>query len=142
MHEPAAPAARRTVKSSTYKRDTKRYLQQSRGSLGIITLLANTKDEPGGEGGGSFSSARPSLASLSYAQDPEQFERRLKTAKAQSKRWYHWLRSLSFWKITTMYTFARMFNNVTQVYTTLYLQRYLLLPKVSHFCVSQALVDL
>lgn len=72
-----------------------------------------------------------STISTSYAADPEEFERRLKSLKTKTttKRWYTWFKSPSFWKITLLYTFARMFFNVTQVYTPLYLQYYLRMPK-------------
>ncbi|KAJ6215864.1 hypothetical protein RDWZM_010364 [Blomia tropicalis] len=44
-------------------------------------------------------------------------------------QWYHWLRSFCFWKFTIIYTAARMFINVSQVYMPIYLQQYLILSK-------------
>ncbi|KAJ6219495.1 hypothetical protein RDWZM_005307 [Blomia tropicalis] len=117
------PAKPRKIASVQLSDETKQYLKRTRGSQGIITLLANQKDEAIPS-----SSKRPSI---SYLTDPDEFERRLKAAKANQKRWHHWFKSLSFWKITFMYTMARMFFNVTQVYTPLYLQYYLRLPKVT-----------
>ena len=45
--------------------------------------------------------------------------------------WSDWLRSVSFWKICLIYVMSRLYVNVTQVYTPLYLQETLLLAKVS-----------
>lgn len=125
VHEPETAARPRKVKPSVYASETKRYLQRSRGSQAIITLLANSKDEVSA----SRRNSTVSTISTSYAADPEEFERRLKALQTNSKRWYHWFKSLSFWKITILYTFARMFFNVTQVYTPIYLQYYLRMPK-------------
>lgn len=128
VQEPDQTAKPRRVRPSVYTIDTKKYLQHTRGSLGIITLLANSKDK----------AVAPSSkkTSLSYLDDPEEFERRLKGSDVLEKKWYYWFRSFSFWKITLMYTLARMLSNVTQVYTTLYLQYYLNLPKVGS-CLPQ-----
>ena len=120
VHEPQQIPKPRKVRPSVLTVETKRYLRSSRGSQGIITLLANQKDEP-------TTNKRPSI---SYLTDTEEFERRLKEVKSSQRRWHHWFKSFSFWKITIMYTFARMFFNVTQVYTPLYLQYFLQLPKV------------
>lgn len=121
VHEPAYQPKPRRVRPSVFTVETKRYLSHTRGSQGIITLLANQKEEP----------TSGSRTSISYTTDPKEFERRLKAAKKSAKQWHHWFKSLSFWKITLMYTLARMFVNVTQVYTTLYLQDYLQLRKVT-----------
>ena len=66
-----------------------------------------------------------SLSASSQAADTESL------IKSGQKKWYHWFKSFSFWKLTTIYTFTRMFINVSQVYMPIYLQQYLLLPKVS-----------
>lgn len=126
VREPDPPAKPRKVKPE----DTKRFLRSSRGSQGIITLLANqTSDDTAPSSSGK--NAQLPISTISYLADAEEFERRLKQAKTAQKRWYHWFRSLSFWKITIIYTFARCTLNVTQVYTPLYLQYYLRLPKKS-----------
>lgn len=44
--------------------------------------------------------------------------------------WYDWLSSLNFWKICLIYMMSRLYVNVTQVYTPLYLQETLRLAKV------------
>jgi len=132
VHEPKVAPKPRKVRPSVFSVETKRYLQSSRGSQGIITLLANQKDEP--------SSSKRS--SISYMSDPQEFEKRLKAAKSGQRLWYQWFLSWSFWKITIMYTFARMFFNVTQVYTPLYLQYFLRLPKVFLFKQTNSLYKL
>lgn len=128
VHEPDHALKPRRVRPSVFTVETKKYLQHTRGSQGIITLLANKKEQ--------ISSG--SQASINYNTDPEGFERRLKQLKLNEKHWYDWFKSLSFWKITMMYTLSRMFVNVTQVYTPLYLQYYLILPKVILLLTSES----
>lgn len=45
--------------------------------------------------------------------------------------WSDWLCSINFWKICFIYMMSRLYVNVTQVYTPLYLQETLRLAKVS-----------
>jgi len=66
--------------------------------------------------------------SIDSPNESEDFESQTKSKK-KPKKWYTWFRSASFWKMTTIYTLARMFINVTQVYMPIYLQHYLRLPK-------------
>ena len=61
--------------------------------------------------------------------DAENGKSTLLGPKSGKKNWMSWFESASFWKITAIYTFARMFVNVSQVYIPLYLQYYLRLPK-------------
>ncbi|XP_054159734.1 major facilitator superfamily domain-containing protein 12-like [Oppia nitens] len=51
------------------------------------------------------------------------------TKKSSEKKFWQWLISYNFWKVTIMYTMARMFFNLGQVYTPLYLQDTLQMPK-------------
>ena len=44
--------------------------------------------------------------------------------------WSDWLKSTNFWKICLIYMMSRLYVNVTQVYTPLYLQETLRLAKV------------
>ena len=44
--------------------------------------------------------------------------------------WSDWFKSLNFWKICVIYMLSRLYVNVTQVYTPLYLQDTLKLAKV------------
>jgi hypothetical protein len=46
------------------------------------------------------------------------------------KIWSDWLKSINFWQMVLIYMTARLFVNLTQVYTPLYLQESLRLPKV------------
>ncbi len=48
----------------------------------------------------------------------------------KQKIWSDWLKSINFWQMASIYMTARLFVNLTQVYTPLYLQESLKLPKV------------
>ncbi|XP_054167887.1 major facilitator superfamily domain-containing protein 12-like [Oppia nitens] len=121
IREPDNLAAKpRKVRPSVFTVETKRIVQQSRGSTTTMTLLAQNQPD-------TDSSGRPSICALPEPMDQD-MERYLKS-KAGQKRWTHWLKSLNFWKITAMYTMARMFVNLSQVYIPLYLQDTLQMPK-------------
>lgn len=53
-----------------------------------------------------------------------------KVYKPKFKKWSDWLKSINFWKMCVIYMTVRLFVNLTQVYTPLYLQETLRLPKV------------
>ncbi|KAI2807836.1 hypothetical protein BLOT_005776 [Blomia tropicalis] len=46
-----------------------------------------------------------------------------------TRKWFNWFGSISFWKICVIYMMSRLYVNVTQVYTPLYLQETLQLAK-------------
>ena len=52
-----------------------------------------------------------------------------------TRKWFNWFGSISFWKICVIYMMSRLYVNVTQVYTPLYLQETLQLAKVSFLLV-------
>lgn len=55
------------------------------------------------------------------------------TERRNRKIWSDWLRSVNFWRMCLIYMMSRLFVNLTQVYTPLYLQESLKLAKVCHF---------
>lgn len=48
----------------------------------------------------------------------------------KQKIWSDWLKSINFWRMCLIYMMSRLFVNLTQVYTPLYLQESLKLAKV------------
>ena len=52
------------------------------------------------------------------------------TERKNQKIWSDWLKSINFWRMCLIYMMSRLFVNLTQVYTPLYLQESLKLAKV------------
>lgn len=55
--------------------------------------------------------------------------------------WLDWFSSFNFWKICVIYMLSRLYVNVTQVYTPLYLQETLRLAKVSNRSLGKGSVN-
>lgn len=68
-------------------------------------------------------------AKLSPQTQKEEPTKRLKRSH-DMRIWSDWLKSISFWKICFIYMMSRLYVNITQVYTPLYLQETLHLAKV------------
>ncbi|CAG2179233.1 unnamed protein product, partial [Oppiella nova] len=120
--EPDYSPKPRKVRPSVFTVETKRLLQNSRGSTTTMTLLAQNQPD-------TDSSGRPSICAIPEPQSVELGDYLRAKARSGQKKWSHWLKSFAFWKITIMYTMARMFVNLSQVYTPLYLQNTLEMPK-------------
>ncbi|CAG2109421.1 unnamed protein product [Medioppia subpectinata] len=67
-------------------------------------------------------------ARVSLLEPDIQFE--FKPKRNSQRIWSDWFRSTSFWRMSAIYMLCRLFVNITQVYTPLYLQESLLLAKL------------
>lgn len=123
VKEPEYVPKPRKVRPSVFTVETKKLLQHSRGSTTTMTLLAQNQPD-------TDCSGRPSISNAPDS-NHQDIEKVIKSRLPQ-KKWSTWFKSFNFWKITIMYTMARMFVNLSQVYTPLYLQYTLEMPKVCH----------
>lgn len=102
---------------------------QKESKLCTLTLARHLEDPDLSIMSGNLkANSQETLSTSSRVQDTESLIR-----NKPEKGWRQWFTSFSFWKLTIIYTAARMFINVSQVYVPLYLQHYLLLAKVSTF---------
>jgi len=120
------------MKPQVFTIEKNSFIESSKGSTTTVTLLAiRSIDQL--EWNNSNSSDEQTIDNNSTSQ--------LVAISTREKNWRDWLKSFSFWKITIMYTMARMFVNLSQVYTPLYLQDTLRMPKVSHYILLSFQMD-
>ncbi|CAG2168448.1 unnamed protein product [Oppiella nova] len=141
--EPVVPKEERKPRgfstASAFSVDTQRALFQPRASI-IAPIYTPDSPEDSDDTGSVDESTdvyhvtgkgRPGLMMGPVKRD---LERQLSRKSTRSMRqpdtkFYQWLLKFDFWKITIMYTMARMFFNLGQVYSPLYLQYSLQMPK-------------
>jgi hypothetical protein len=114
------------MKSQVFTVERDLFINSSKGSTNNVTLLAMR----------SIDELELNHSNLSVEQNIENksTSKLVETLNDNFKRikdWKDWLKSFSFWKIAMMYTMAKMFVDLSQVYIPLYLQETLRMPKVS-----------
>ncbi len=116
----------RKIKPQVFTVERDLFINSSKGSTNNVTLLAIR----------SIDELELNHSNLSVEQNIENksTSKLVETLNDNFKRikdWKDWLKSFSFWKIAIMYTMAKMFVDLSQVYIPLYLQETLRMPKVS-----------